>query len=220
MKHVLNIAVLTLVSGIAQAEIISQVSDYTWDVHQSNSPTALQFNEFDSMGGTRVLEEVSVSVSSFFSYEVMTENGEDYAVGADEWFLESAVYNNLEFNGVFVPGLGGWGTLVSADMGASDGVAQKGEDTAFWSYKETLEGTRDILPFQTSAFIGNGTIEAEIYPYLSLLLPPPPPYFDIWIINHFHQGSVTLNYEYSSVPAPGSAAIMGLLGLAGVRRRR
>lgn len=216
-----TLVAIAALASIAHAETITQTSDYIWDLNQANAPVRLDFNEFDTMGGTRLLTNVNVHVESFFSFEMITENGEDYAIGADEWYVEAAIFNNLTFNGLFIGGVGGTGFgPLSANLEASDGVEQSGADSAFWSFKDSLIGDYDALFFQLQSFEGTGTLEADIYPYLSLLLPPPPPYFDIWVSNHTHSGSVTLTYEYSTVPAPSVLAICALTGLTSARRRR
>jgi len=48
------------------------------------------------------------------------------------------------------------------------------------------------------------------------------PYHGIFVdfLALSHSGDITVNYEYTSVPAPSSAAVIGVLGIAGMRRRR
>jgi hypothetical protein len=213
-------------SMTSNAQTITQEADFFFDVQDANDPVQLSFNAFDTMGGTRTLTGVSVAAFSSFSLEMIAENGEDYAIGADEWFVEAAIFNNVVFspdeaNEVAIPGLGGVGYgPLSADLAASDGVEQSGDDSVFYSFKDEYSGIRDALPFQISNFEGSGQLEAEIYPFLSLSIPPPPPFFDLWITNHLNFGTVELTYSYTEVPAPASASLVALAGLVAARRRR
>lgn len=224
MKHTGIMLTLAAAAAASHAGVITQTEDYVWDVHQGNEFHPLNFQAFDTQGGTRFLDAVTIEVESSFTLDIITENGEDYDVGpADGWFLRGAVFNNFRIleSDYLIPGVGGWlfGPL-TGDMAASDGVERSGDDSILWSYEETLAGSRSILPFDFQRFEGAGDLGMEIYPFLSLELPPPPPFFDIWIEEHIHSGSVTLTYEFTSVPAPSGAALFSLVTLAAARRRR
>ncbi len=210
---------------MAQAQVITQQQDYFFDANVANEPVALSFDAFDTMGGTRTLDRVGIEVQSFFSLNIIAENGEDYALTANDWWFDVALSNNIAFNpgqagevNFFGVGGTGYGPL-SADLEASDGVAQEGPDSHFFAFKDEYAGSRDALAFQIGAFEGQGQIDAQIYPYLGISLPPPPPFFDLWIA-HSNFGSVTLTYEYTTVPAPASLGLVALSGIAAARRRR
>ncbi len=221
MKNALKLALLVSATGIAQAEVMTQTSDYFWDVQEANAPAPLSFQAFDTMGGTRELTGISVSVDAFYSLEMIAENREDYAITTSDWFVEAAIFNNLSFNGYTVFGLGstGYGPL-SADLAIADGIEQSGNDAVHWSFKDSISGQRDLMPFAFDAFIGSGEMEADIYPFLSLGISPPEPFFDLWITNHFHSGTVELTYQYNTVPAPTGTALLLGAGFVGLRRRR
>lgn len=210
----------------ANAQTITQTADFFFDAVALNEPVPITFDAFDTMGGTRTLTGVSFAAHSSFSLEMIAENGEDYAIGADEWFVEAAIFNNITFapdqpNEVSIFGLGGVGYgPLSDDLAASDGNEQEGDDSVLFSFKDEYSGFRDALPFQIANFEGSGQLDAEIYPFLSLSIPPPPPFFDLWITNHLNFGTVELTYTYTEVPAPASASLVALAGLAAARRRR
>ncbi|GAB5496790.1 MAG: hypothetical protein Phyf2KO_18700 [Phycisphaerales bacterium] len=214
-------------AGTSNAQqTITQTRDFFFDAVTLNEPVPLSFDAFDTMGGTRQLTGVSFAAQSSFSLEIIAENGEDFAINSDEWFFEAAIFNNLSFNPdqpgeVNVFGLGGVGYgPLSADLAPSDGVEQEGPDSVFYSFKDEYSGFRDALPFQVSSFEGSGQLDAEIYPFLSLTLPPPPPFFDLWITNHINFGTVELTYSYTEIPAPSSACLIAGAGLVASRRRR
>jgi len=221
MKNSITLFALAAMSSSSLGDVITQNSDYFWDVQKANAPAPLSFQAFDTMGGTRELTGVSVSLESFYSLEMIAENGENYAITANDWFVEAAVFNNLSFNGQSVFGLGsaGYGPM-SVDLAAADGVEQFGDDSVFWSFKDSMSAQRDLQGFQMGAFIGSGEMEADIYPFLSLLIPPPAPFFDLWIHNHYHQGTIGLTYQYTTVPAPAGTALLFGAGFIGLRRRR
>lgn len=209
----------------ANAQVITQQQSYFFDTNNANDPVALTFDAFDTMGGTRILTRVGLETNSDYSLNIVAENREDYAIAADDWWFDFELFNIVTFNPgqsdeTLFYGMGsvGYGPF-SADLAASDGVEQEGDDSAFFGFKDTYSGFRDAIPFQHAAFEGQGQLDAQIYPYLGISLPPPPPFFDLWI-SHANFGTVTLTYEYTTIPAPATLGILGLGGLAAIRRRR
>lgn len=208
-------------AGFGQANVIVQFSEFNFDVHQANTPAALNFEAFDTMGGTRLLTGVTIDLKSSFTLGMLAENGEDYAIGPDDWFVEAGLFNNIAIGETIFNGVGGTGYgPLSAALEASDGVSQSGADSVSWYFEGGLEATRQALPFQMSAFVGSGQLDAEIYPFLSLLIPPPEPFFDLWVTEHTHTGGVSLTYTYEIVPAPSGTAALALGGFIATRRRR
>ena len=216
-----SITASSALAGFGQANIIVQSSEYSFDVQQANAPSTLSFDAFDTMGGTRVLTGVNFNLKSSYTLGMLAENGEDYAISANDWFVEAALFNNIAVGDTVISGVGstGWGPL-SAALAASDGVTQSGADSISWFFEGTLDANRDLLPFQINAFVGSGQLDAEIYPFLSLTIPPPEPFFDLWVTEHTHSGVVSLTYTYEIVPAPASAALLTMGGLLTSRRRR
>lgn len=211
--------------SLAAAQTITQNQDYLFNPNTANEPVPLTFDAFDTMGGTRQLTRVGLEVQSNFSLNILAENREDYAITADEWWFDVELSNNIVFrpdepNQASFFGMGGVGYgPLSADLEASDGVEQEGFDTELFAFKGDYAGFRDAFPFQMSAFEGQGELAAQIYPYLGISLPPPPPFFDLWI-SHQNFGTVTLTYEYTTVPAPASLGVLAAAGLGAARRRR
>lgn len=214
-----------LTPALAGAQTITQQQDYFFDAQSANEPVPLTFSAFDTMGGTRSLTRVGIEVQSNFSLNVIAENGEDYAITANDWWFDLELSNTITFNPnesneASFFGMGGvaYGPL-SADLAPSDGVDQEGPDSHFFAFKGDYAGFRDALPFQMNAFEGQGELQAQIYPYLGISLPPPPPFFDLWI-SHANFGTVTLTYEYTTVPAPASLGLVSLAAFTATRRKR
>lgn len=214
-----------LTAAGSNAQVITQQQSYFFNANVKNDPVALTFDAFDTMGGTRILTRVGLETYSDYSLNIVAENGEDYAIAADDWWFDFELFNIVTFNPsqsneTMFYGMGGVGYgPLSADLAASDGVEQEGPDSQIFGFADTFSGVRDALPFQHAAFEGQGQLDAQIYPYLGISLPPPPPFFHLWI-SHVNSGTVTLTYEYTTIPAPASLGMLGLGGLAAIRRRR
>ncbi len=205
----------------AAADIQSQQVEYSWDVQAANEPAVLQFSAFDDMGGTRLLTGVNVSLEGFYSLNMLAENLEEEAITSDQWFVEAATLMQVGFGELALGALDvlNFG-LLSADLAANDGVALEGPDSVFWAFKGEVSGEANILPEDFTAFTRGDFISADLYPFLSLAITPPPPLFDLYITDHIHFGSLTLNYEYTDVPAPSALSLLSITGVACMRRRR
>ncbi len=219
----MNRSLLALVAAAAAlpaaADVQTQQAEFLWDVQAANEPVALEFAAFDDMGGSRVLTGVNVSFESIYSLNLLAENGEDFAITSDQWFVEALTLMQIDIGGLFLGALDveGFG-LLSADLAANDGVSMEGPDSVFWGFKGEMSGGVDIDPLDFGVFRGGETISADLYPFLSLSIPFPPPFFDLYVTDHFHLGTATVTYEY--VPAPATLAPLALVGLGAARRRR
>jgi len=226
MKYFAAVGVLcacaTAQGGLVPVSVITQTALFEWDVHPVNDRTYIGFNQFDTMDGTRRLTGVSLSFEASFDFEMLAENTNDTALSAGDWFIDPAIYYNFFFLGDNSVGpVGNWTTeSLTADLAASDGVAGSGDDTATFAFSDVIGGTASVFEEEFDLFIGDGSLEAELYAYLSLGISAPPPLFDFEVLTHAHTGVYTLSYAYEVVPAPGGAALLGLGGLVGVRRRR
>ena len=209
-------------AGLTPINVITQSALFEWDVFPVNERTHIGFNRFDTMGGTRRLTGVSLSFEASFDLELRAENTNDAALSSGGWFVDPAIYYNFFFLEDYSVGpVGNWTTdLLTADLAASDGVAGSGEDTATFAFSDVIGGAASVFEDDFGIFIGDGSLEAELYPFLSLGISAPPPFFDFDITTHSHSGVYTLSYAYEVVPTPGAAGLLALGGVSGVRRRR
>ncbi|GJM19333.1 MAG: hypothetical protein DHS20C14_15460 [Phycisphaeraceae bacterium] len=213
---------LALAAGTAHAGEIVQTYDYTLNglIFTNDSFT---MDSFDTMGGTRQLTDIKVNIDGQYTIEHFVENLEDRAITADEYFFEPFVATTLNLAGLSTGAIAsvGWGAL-STDLEAADGVEGSGADYYQWNFGGGISNELYFLETFFPAFETNGagTIEGTLGVFNDLLLTPPPPLFDVGTQNHSHTGSFTLTYIYDTVPAPGTAGVLALAGLAAARRRR
>src|SRR5690606_586124 len=97
-KTAIALTAAALASASATAQTITQHQDYFFDVQSANEPVPLTFSAFDTMGGTRTLTRVGIEVQSDFSLNVIAENGEDYAITANDWWFDLELSNTITFN--------------------------------------------------------------------------------------------------------------------------
>jgi hypothetical protein len=196
-----------------------QTVPFAWDVQESNTAVLLDYDGFDDMGGTRNLTGVSFSFESLYSLNMLAENGEDQPISSDQWFIEAVTLFQMGLDELFLGALDvEFIGLLSADLAANDGVPMEGPDSIAWGFEGAMSGSVNLAESEFYRFT-NGALTADAYPFLSLAISAPPPFFDLYITDHIHTGSVSLTYEFDVVPAPGSAVLFFAAAL-GVRRRR
>ena len=226
MKRIAALGVLCACAsahaGLTPISVITQSALFEWDVFPVNDRTYIGFHQFDTMGGTRRLTGVSLSYEASFELELLAENSNGTGLSGGEWFVDPAVSYNFFFLDTYSIGaVGNWtaGSL-TADLAASDGVAGSGDDSAVFTFSDVIGGSASVLEEDSAPFIGSGSLEAELYAYLSLGISAPPPFFDFDVTAHSHMGVYTLSYAYEVVPAPSSAAVAAIAGGWLARRRR
>lgn len=138
---------------------------------------------------------------------------------------------------------------ISADLGASDGYNGTGPDTYSTSitdsyvFEASYDASTEFGLRMFEAFSGQGTLETFFGGFSEAFggwindpnwvvdpnNPPEGP-FDIFTEPYYgffltfddfvHEGTITVTYEYTNVPTPSGAALLGLGGLVAMRRRR
>lgn len=216
---------LAVLTGLAASACVlaaqqTQTVPFEWDVQESNTAVLLDYDPFDDMGGTRELTGVSFSFESLYSLNMLAENGEDEPISGDDWFIETVTLFQMGLDELFLGALDvAFIGVLSADLAPNDGVPMEGPDSIAWAFEGSMDGSVNLAESEFDRFT-NGPITADAYPFLSLAITPPPPFFDLYITDHIHTGAVTLTYAYDLVPTPGAAGVLALAGLGGVRRRR
>ena len=146
-------------------------------------------------------------------------------------------------------GPGAAGTSISApELGPSDGYNGSGPDTYVETvdtgkFNFTAEYDSSNQSY-LDAFTGQGTLTTLLggfteifggynsdpgFPAVDPNNPPDGPFFPfqdpfygvfVEVPSIHHQGTITATFEYRQVPAPASAALIGLAGLGAMKRRR
>lgn len=212
--------ILAAAAGTSHADIIEQTFSYRWTGDEP--PPEFAFQGFDSMGGTRELTSVRLGFEGTIQME-MTAQTYGEALAAGEWSLEAShtvVAFFTDGPGVF-QGLGGqWMADVTGDLGAgSDG--EPGTPYVFLQTQD-LSSVVEVDSSYYAGFHGNGLFHGIMAGFYDAVLTPPDNGQFVEFFPSFlsQDGTVTLTYEYVTVPAPAGLAGMVAAGLAMGRRRR
>lgn len=214
----------TAIASTASADVVTQTRFYDWSLPAG--PATLTFNQFDDQGGDRVLEAIRMRFDGDVAMEVVVENYGTDSFESGEWFLE-ATHSVVAFfqDGGPTVGLGGIALDgITGDLGAGSGspFGAPGDPVVIESFGDTVSVDRDIDGGFFDYFSGDGSVSALMAAFSDFLVTPPAN--GNAIISAFsneasHNGVVTLEYEFSVIPAPAAGLLLAGLGFAGRRRR-
>lgn len=187
-------------------------------------PAFLTFDQFDDNGGLNVLKAVMIEFEASVSAQVTAEN--DNIAPAPEFGVQLTGFVTVDVPAP-APGQSSITGLVaqgaqSGGVAGTDGVPGSGPDFFdFGLIKDVASGDDLLLAGvdDLSAFIGNGTFDAEVGGQGGFSVTGASN-STINIINFGVSGNVRITYFYNIIPTPGAAALAGVAGLAGIRRRR
>lgn len=210
--------VLAIAAGASASFSDSEVQFDSWSFGLSPGSDTLSFNQFDTMGGTRVLKGVLLEVEGDMGAAITAENNSDIPVNNFAVSITGIVDIAV---GPLTAGLGIVANSPIVAVGASDNgglpngmgpdfhdfgyISNSDSDSAFglplpvWIGAGTIGGTVDGV----GGFAAQGTSDATIN-------------FD----EFGSKGRAKLTYYFDVVPTPGAASLMGLAGMVGIRRRR
>jgi hypothetical protein len=201
---------------------------------------------FDNQGGTRQLDEVRFVWEGSYQFDYRIENTGPTGVLADDYFMHME-FNSLHVYGpnndvpFYVPSAI-W-EPIGADLGANDeapGGSDEVSGVVNVPYTNTVVRDPVNFPVTFDIFDAPGEIHTTLGGFGSIGFvwineptgwDPPSGLFGepiypiddaIWLFwsNSVHAGSLTVEYEYSLVPAPGAAGLLACgLAFAGRRRR-
>lgn len=227
-----TIIALTTLSFAATATAGTGSITQSFNLSQTADRPNPSFNldAFDTMGGTRALDNVTFNLSWSINTVMEIQNVSDFAVRAGDWSAELLWValvqfdNGLGNDGIFA-GLGGIGySGVTADLPAGDGNpfgGMPGIATIDLGEATTASQLVDegMTARQYFAIDGGGIIDGSFGALFS------PEIFSPALLNFVpttFDGEVELDitYNFTEVPAPGAAGLLGLAGIAATRRRR
>ena len=219
----LSLLALALMSAPATAGLIPepiQISNASFEWNKGDGTMNLVLEPFNNMGGTRVLEAITVGYSAGVDASVILENLEDRVVGADEYVFDFGVITFLTWdNGLPLFAMGGLGRETpSVDLQPQDGIADGGPDSVIYPLQGHAFTRLDLVPQDYFRFTGDEPITVQAFPSAQFGPPPPPPLLEIRDLTHYQSGTLSVEYRYREIPAPMACAPLAALAFG--RRRR
>ena len=216
---VLAMGVAIILASPVKADFIHQNAHHNFGIDPGASSFGPQyvggfFTQFDNLGGTRILERVTLTYGILASANVAVENEAGYPdmpsmtftvhLGVTPWPSPVDMYNEY-----------------TANLAATDGVPGSGPD--FYDFGTLSvdggggywETTSDLAWFSS----GNPEDEFVFNGSAGFTLGGGPP-TALTISDLTASMNASLTYEYSVVPEPATLFLLGLGGLALRRRRR
>lgn len=220
-RALFSVLALAAAATVSSADVITQSFSYSWDSSQVQHPFA--FQAFDSMGGTRELTAVRLGFEGTVSMEITAFTRDPEPVHSGEWSVEASHTVVAYFNGGGIDLLQGIGGQSMSDITGELGGGINGEPGTPLIVTDTvpLANTVELDPSVVPQFYGSGEFTGFMDGFFDAVVTPPSggQWIEVSASLLSQQGTVTLTYEYATVPAPGVAAVLGM-GLALVARRR
>ncbi len=217
--------------AVGEAGEITQSIDINLTPDNPDGQQQFSLAGFDTMGGTRVLNAVRLRIVTEMSVDFAALNYGDFDIPAGDWevlpgfnmffFAEpegAGGEGDATFNGI---GSLGWDG-VTGFLPAGSGDPIFGEPGRYeFSRSGSLDSTFiEDTPSQLEFYSTYANLDASFAPFAAPEIFAPPGSFLGLEAAITQTGTLTVTYEYSTIPAPGAAAVLGLAGLAGLRRRR
>jgi hypothetical protein len=218
MKNLVAVVgVLALAAG-ASANIM-QMENQQFGFQLAPGSTVLNFQQFDTQGGTRVLKGMSIEGQGVVSAFVTAENDSNIAVSNFGINLVGLVDVN---------GPGGldlsFGIANSAgpvSVGGTDGVADSGPDFFNFGLVNGIDNDSAFLPAFAipAAVVGLGTFPIAIDGNGGFSTTGTTD-STLRVQDFGSSGFIKVTFFYDLVPTPGTVGLAGLAAVAGLRRRR
>ncbi len=207
------VAVLAAV-GSASAAVVTQTLPFAFPLSPGNQ--ALVFNKFN--GGLGTLTKVELLFSGYIGADATAEN--DSVLSAPAFALNLSGNMSVSFSSL--SGIGIVNNNFAQALSPTDnGGVANGSGPDFYDFGSvgSAIGGNDDTTSGLAGYYGPGTINANINGSAGFSFSGTTD-ATLGIDNLGTYGDVTINYYYDLVPAPGAAALLGVAGLAGIRRRR
>lgn len=211
-------AVLAIGAGASASFTQMEMQTQQWGFPLSPGMASVTFNQFDTMGGTRVLKGVELRIDGIMGAAITAENNGQVPVNNFAVSLTgivdiqvgplSGTLGIVANSGIVPVGPTDNGGLANgmgpdfADFGTVSGMdsdSALGFPSPFWIGNGQIIGSVD----GSGGFAAQGTSDATIN-------------FD----NFGASGAAKLTYFYDVIPTPGTVGLVGLAGIAAIRRRR
>ncbi len=235
---------LLVAGATAHAGTYTQTVNYSFTFEEA---PFLTFDGFDDQGGALQLDAMSFDWNLNYAIDYRVENTGPTAVAAGDFSMTIDYYNIHQLgigDGFPAYGSGGMYTSIEDVALAAYDPAPGGDDTHYgeyaFGYDRVLEFTAVDDPVFIEAMVQPGEIETVYGGFGGIQFfwinepigwdPPSGPFGEpiyptddaIWLFleSTRHFGTVTLTYEYSEVPEPTTAVLVGAMSLVVLRRRK
>lgn len=214
MKMYAGAVAALAVSGTAMAgTTIDQSFDFAFPL--SPGSVMMVFDQFDDMGGLRILKEVILTVDATMSADATAENESTLAAPSFELqFNGSMVFDLLSLGGADLNN-----DAFAAALAPTDGVSGSGPDFNDYGTVSLGLSDGDSTTTDLAGFIGGGTIMGDLEAAGGFSFSGTTDAL-LGFDNFMLVGKATLTYVYNEIPAPGAAVLFGVAGVCGARRRR
>ncbi len=216
------LAVAAASSAALAGNVQSQSVDIDWSTF--DDADIASFDGFDDMGGTRVLTGVNFSVTGTTGVDLTALNYSPVELQPGDWSAEGFANINVFF-GEFGSGYEQPLSLIEYDftgvLGAGSGdpiFGTPGDPVATGSFSGIMLGNYSIDPSQFDTFTGS-SVRTRLLGFFDGFTIGGYT-IDLLVDDITATGSLTLEYQYSVVPAPASITALGVLALGATRRRR
>ena len=214
MKKCFAAVALLCAAGAANGAIVLQTQPYGFPL--SPGAQTLTFDKFDTSLG--VLTKVELFLSGFLGATATAEN--DSTLAAPDFGLSLSGNMSATFETLSAIGL--VNTVFSQALDATDngGVANgSGPDFHDFGAVGDVFGDNDSTNAGLAAYNGPGTIDCFLNGSAGFSFEGTTD-ATLGIDSLGTIGEVSVVYTYDPVPAPGAMALLGLGGIAALRRRR
>lgn len=226
--------------GAAMGGIETQSIAIDIDSTRGEFGREVAFQQFDTQGGTRVLQSVRASWQGDMSMTLRAQSFTPEFIESGTWFADALHLAWLSFfgggdggdgdgeRGGYIFSLGGvgisnfTGDLTPGTPGPSPFEPGDPGDPIFASVSDSIDSTLAADPADFGFFTGDGTLDGFFGPFTDITVLPPffGANIDVQATELTQFGTVTLEYEYTVVPAPAGAGLLAIGGLVAARRRR
>lgn len=217
MKNFVISAVGVLAVAAASSANIMEMSSQGFGFGLSPGGTVLTFNKFDTQGGLRILKAVELQVEATIGANVTAEN--DSMIEVSNFGVNLTGLVDVASIGGLAATLGIVQSAGPVSVAATDGVAESGPDFHDFGALFGNDSDSDLAIFGLGIFEGPGTFDVNVDGSGGFATSGTTD-ASIRLQGFGAEGAVKVIYYYDLVPTPGSAAMLGLAGLVGLRRRR
>lgn len=233
---VLACALITVLGfqSIASAETQTHAVNYTYSLGLNGDVyPRLRFPGFDDMDGQRVLTRVDVRVQAEVSATIAIENVTPSPLG--DWSLDGQHLVLTGFEREDPKAFGPFAFMgglfiepISATLQPNDGTTGSGPDFLATSLTTTIDSIIDMDPSYLPFFNGGGEIVAVVGPFTEFFLQGAAV-FDptlgtgdatVTFTDLGQDGTLSVIYEYTTVPEPTAGIAALAAGLVATRRRK